>query len=89
MFHLSTLFLKGLENLQFANDACGRPLDTISFDIGKVFSGKLFSLKYSKAHKLESTNTLCEGNVSFVLNYFSNNFSRWLQINFIKLIFFD
>jgi hypothetical protein len=64
--HLSTLFLRGLENLQFANDVCGQPMDTMSFEIASVFSGKLFSLKYTKAHNHESTLALCGGNVSCV-----------------------
>lgn len=57
--HLANLFLAGIENIYFANDTCGKPLNEEDFLIWKFFSGSFFQHSYEN-YQLNNQNYLKE-----------------------------
>jgi len=62
---LATIFMHGLENALFANEAFGSPLPIDLFCPSQYFDGKLFHYKMAKIGQKASLAELCENSVSY------------------------
>lgn len=65
---LAMLFMAGVENALFANDACGAPIPAPNCFPWLFFDGKLFHSKLLKASNNSKTLLeLCDGQVGVLL----------------------
>jgi hypothetical protein len=48
--HLATVFVHGVQTLQFVNDVCGFPMNDFNFEINGFFDGLTFQIYYDDYH---------------------------------------